>query len=120
MGLLKARGSDVRLSPVKGGRMRHGQSSLAQGVGWSGAFKRGLPSQEPERKSPIRDQGPETIPRVRGAIEREQTPGTKRARFMLERKEIRLPGRESLPDGGGGLISKDDEEEDDDDGLDII
>lgn len=106
LGLLNNKANDVHLSPVKG-RKRNG-AFTQEPMGWSGAFKRGLPS--PTRGlSPTRD----SSLRKRDS---QRSPSPKKARFILENKGIREPGRESLPGNvaGGDIFL------DDDDDLDII
>jgi minichromosome maintenance protein 10 len=94
--LLGKKAQDVSLSPVK--RKRTISNKPKEPVGWGGAFKRGLLL--PDEK-------------------RETSPSKKKARFMLEDKGIREPGRESLGGLDVGLVAAMDED-DDDDGLDII
>lgn len=98
LGLLSNKAGDVHLSPVKG-RKKAG-AFTQEPMGWNGASKRGLPS-------PARDNRRE---------KRERSPSPKKARFMLENKGIREPGRESLSNVTNNDVFLDDG----DDGLDII
>ncbi|KAF2202380.1 TTL-domain-containing protein [Delitschia confertaspora ATCC 74209] len=88
MELLGKKAGHVSLSPVKRKRTLGTtvtKSTPKEPVGWSGAFKRGLllsPKKEEKKDE-----------------KRESSPAKKRARFMLEEKGIREPGRDSL----GGL-----------------
>lgn len=50
--LVSTRAADVRLSPTRGGRPTRSRPSSGP-VGWSGAYKRGLPS--PERQTSLED-----------------------------------------------------------------
>ena len=97
LGLLSNKAGDVHLSPVKGSKKVG--AFIQEPMGWKGAFKRGLPS-------PPRDARRE---------KNDRSPSPKKARFMLENKGIREPGRESL-----GNVTNDVLLDDDDDGLDII
>lgn len=98
LGLLGRKAGDVTLSPVKRKRGTGGKGAASEPMGWSGAFKRGLLS--PKKK------------------ERESSPAKKRARFMLDKKGIREPGRDSLGGLDVGLLAAMDDDDDDD--LDII
>ena len=107
LGLLNNKAGDVHLSPIKG-RTKTG-AFRQEPMGWSGAFKRGLPSPtrglSPTRESSMKKR------------DSQRSPSPKKARFILENKGIREPGRESLPgNGAGGCLIMDD----DDDDLDII
>lgn len=95
LGLLGKKASDISLSPVKRKRSETVVKESSAPMGWSGAFKRGLLS-----------------PKKKETPEREISPVKKKARFILDKKGIREPGRESL-----GNVA---EPDDDDDGLDII
>ncbi|KAF2761329.1 hypothetical protein EJ05DRAFT_473851 [Pseudovirgaria hyperparasitica] len=95
LGLLNRKASDVSLAHAN--KRKRVLNSGSEAVGWGGAYRRGLPS--PIRKPEVR----------------QSSPVKKKARFILEEKGIRLPGRESL--GGRGNTPDDD---DDDDGLEII
>lgn len=99
LGLLGRKAGDVTLSPVKRKRGAGGKATASEPIGWSGAFKKGLPSPKKQEQ-------------------RETSPVKKRARFMLAEKGIREPGRDSLGGLDVGLLAAMDE--DDDDGLDII
>ncbi|KAI9716077.1 MAG: hypothetical protein M1828_000488 [Chrysothrix sp. TS-e1954] len=113
LGLMHSRDAAVKLSPVKGGKLR-GDMSVAQPMGWSGAYKRGLAS--PERQlSPTRGAFAGKSERPKQLADREQTPAAKRARFMIEKKGIRHPGRESLAENASRV-----HDDDDDDDLDIV
>ena len=101
MGLLGKRAEDVSLSPVK--RKRTISTKSQEPVGWGGANKRGLLLPKEEEKQTTR----------------ETSPAKKKARFMLENKGIREPGRESLGGLDVGLIAAMDND-DSDSGLDII
>lgn len=107
LGLLNNKANDVHLSPVKG-RKKAGMFTQ-EPMGWSGAFKRGLPSPtrglSPTRESSMRKR------------DSQRSPSPKKARFMVEGKGIREPGRESLP---GNVVVGGDVFLDDDDDLDII
>jgi minichromosome maintenance protein 10 len=98
LGLLSNKAGDVRLSPVKG--RKKASAFIQEPMGWKGAFKRGLPS-------PTRDARRE---------KNDKSPSPKKARFMLENKGIREPGRESFGNVTNDVVLDDD----DDDGLDII
>lgn len=106
LGLLNNKADNVHLSPVKG-RKKIGAFDQ-EPMGWGGAFKRGLPS--PTRGlSPTRDSSMKKR-------DSQRSPSPKKARFILENKGIREPGRESLPGNvaGGDIFL------DDGDDLDII
>lgn len=102
--------SSVSLGPSPGGAVTKPRTSRSDGVGWSSAFKRGLPS-------PTRGLSPNR---------KESSP--KKARFQIEGKGVRVPGRRSLPgagdcdrDGGGSSSVKAGAAPEDDDGeLDIV
>ncbi|KAF2096965.1 hypothetical protein NA57DRAFT_40983 [Rhizodiscina lignyota] len=110
MGLLNRSATDVTLSPVK--RKRGGGGTSSEPVGWGGAFKRGLllSPKKDENSTKAADAGTD-----RGSL----SPSKKRARFMLDNKGLREPGRDSLGLAGNNQ-SNDDDDDDDDDGLDII
>lgn len=103
LGLLSNGASAVRLSPTKRRAGKAAQPSNTVPMGWGGASKRGLQSAsqhvEEPAVQPVVTKGPGMSPR-------------KQARFLLSKKGIRVPGRDSLvyPKTPG----------DDDDDLDII
>ncbi|KAF2814169.1 TTL-domain-containing protein [Mytilinidion resinicola] len=105
LSLLGRKAGDVTLSPVKRKRSTGFSSTnkTSEPMGWGGAFQRGLP-----------------VPKKKEREEREVSPAKKKARFMLEKKGIREPGRDSLGGMDIGLIAAMDEDDDDDDGLEII
>lgn len=107
LGLLNKTAADVTLSPVKRKRGTGGGSS--EPVGWGGAFKRGLllSPKKPDTNSRTLDEGTES-----GTL----SPTKKRARFLLDKKGLREPGRDSLGVAGNDTNNDDD----DDDELDII
>jgi minichromosome maintenance protein 10 len=98
LGLLGKRADDVSLNAVK---RKRGPNSGSAPMGWSGAFKTGLPS-------PIKS--------ARKDPESDQPSPKKKARFMLAEKGIREPGRESL--GNIALAPSTDVDYDDD--LEIV
>ena len=108
LGLLGKSATDVTLSPVK--RKRGTGGGTSEPVGWGGAFKRGLllspkkAETQPKSAQELRDDS-------------SLSPSKKRARFLLDNKGLREPGRESL--GVVGRAQADDDDDDDDD-LDII
>ncbi|KAF2153733.1 hypothetical protein K461DRAFT_311803 [Myriangium duriaei CBS 260.36] len=113
---LVAKADQVRLSPVRG--RRRAPREMADAIGWSGAFKRGLldnqkgkvvtvsPERGQKRLGSILSSGTDTAGGGRSLSPK------KKARFALE-KGIREPGRESL----GDVVGKTDDSDDD---LDII
>jgi minichromosome maintenance protein 10 len=105
LNLLGRKAVDVTLSPVKRKRSTNFSTTVkaSEPIGWGGAFKRGLPS-----------------PKKKDREEREISPAKKKARFMLDKKGIREPGRDSLGGLDIGLIAAMDEDDDDDDGLEIL
>ncbi|KAF1983631.1 hypothetical protein K402DRAFT_465775 [Aulographum hederae CBS 113979] len=102
LGLLANKAQDVKLTAPAGSRKRgHAAMSSGTPVGWSSAFKSGLPGvKKPDLSATTGGDAEALSP-------------NKRTRFMLDMKGLREPGREST----GPLIKQ---EEDDDDGLDII
>lgn len=103
LGLLSNGADAVRLSPTKRRAGKASQPSNTVPMGWGGASKRGLQgaSREPEE---LEDQS--VFPKVP-----EMSP-RKKARFLSDKKGIRVPGRKSL------ACTK--TSDDDDDGLDIV
>lgn len=96
---LSRRAGDVTLSPVK--RKRSAAAAKMDPVGWGGAYKRGLlDTMKPSSAAHTGENSPK-----------------KRARFMLENKGIREPGRESL---GVPIARATFDVDDDDDDLDIV
>ncbi|PSK56036.1 hypothetical protein B9Z65_4914 [Elsinoe australis] len=105
LGLVR-KATDIRLSPVKG--RKRAPHEMAEAIGWSGAFKRGVYERKAEE---TRAMSPEKGQTTLDAVRRSISP-KKKARFALE-KGIREPGRESLGDAIGI-------QDDSDDDLDII
>lgn len=134
LGLLNNKAGDVRLEPAKDRKKHFGLGAVSRAggrdvMGWSGATKPGMlrepaVSKAAERlASPERGQQKLDTPAVsrpvRAGIVRERSQEgslspKKRARFNLENKGIREPGRESL---GKELLAKG---ADSDDDLDIV
>lgn len=112
LGLLRNRAGEVRLSPVKRKRGQGGGGGgFSEPMGWGGAYKRGLLS--PSKTSAgVKKMRQRTLS-FEDAAE-EALPPKKRAKFMLEGKGIREPGRDSL----GQPVAVPDNEDDDD--LEII
>lgn len=100
LGLIGGSTTKVTLSPTR--KRRGGQESRAEPMGWGGAYRRGLPGASDKQLPPSETstQKPAESPR-------------KRARFLIEDKGIRVPGRDSLA-AGVSLSAEDD------DGLDIV
>ncbi|KAF2500704.1 hypothetical protein BU16DRAFT_430613, partial [Lophium mytilinum] len=98
LSLLGRKAGDVTLSPVKRKRSTgfSNTNKTSEPMGWGGAFQRGLP-----------------VPKKKEREEREVSPAKKKARFMLEKKGIREPGRDSLGGMDIGLIAAMDEDDDD-------
>lgn len=107
LGLLGKSATDVTLSPVK--RKRGTGGGTSEPVGWGGAFKRGL------LLSPKKSEAP-TVASRDGSYYGSLSPTKKKARFFLERKGLREPGRDSLGVIGNELANDDDDEDE----LDII
>ena len=129
LGLLANKATDQHLSPAKDRKRHFGLGALssagADAMGWSGAKKPGLllPKHKPRDCSPEKGQTRLDTPAQKSSLVRDRseerslnTSPKKRARFMLEKKGLREPGRES---GGAELlkVGADDESEDD---LDIV
>jgi minichromosome maintenance protein 10 len=121
LGLLSKSAASVSLLATRHSnvakRKHGGISSLSsEPMGWGGASKRGLMLPTSPKKKAIEVSGPDTAQREK-----------KRARFMLESKGIREPGRESLTNStttvpGSGIASgkPGDDYDDDDDDLEIV
>jgi minichromosome maintenance protein 10 len=103
LGLLGKRAQDVTFATT-GTKRKRGAAGASEPVGWGGAGKRGLLLDQP-LKSTLKEPG--------------QTSPKKNARFMLDSKGIRIPGRESLGGVAAGAERLDDDDDDDDD-LEII
>ncbi|KAF1812877.1 hypothetical protein P152DRAFT_473413 [Eremomyces bilateralis CBS 781.70] len=101
LGLLGNKASEIRLSPGRGKRKR---ADGSEPMGWGGAKKSDwLDTSRPKPPSKAKpDSGPRN----------EEMSPRKRARFLLETKGIRIPGRESLGVPGTNV--------DDDDDLEIV
>ncbi|KAK5169921.1 uncharacterized protein LTR77_005899 [Saxophila tyrrhenica] len=140
LGLLANDASSARLSPAKDRRRHFGLGAIStsgkEAMGWGGARKSGLlQPKAPRIDSPEKGQTKLTPSDTNGGarrpgLVRERSDGgdgrlspKKRARFALENKGIREPGRESLgtvqPSLGAGN-GNDGDDDDDDDGLDIV
>ncbi|KAF2725081.1 hypothetical protein K431DRAFT_281558 [Polychaeton citri CBS 116435] len=152
LGLMDRKAADIRLSPAKDRKRHFGMGALppssadhqahrsSEALGWGGARKAGLlqPKDNLRPNSPERGQkrlgfGVAAIPMIehRGTVRpRSQdsnatgslSPSKKKARFMLDNKGIREPGRES---GGSELLklvpaATNHDDDDDDDDLDIV
>ena len=128
----KRASSSVRLSPVKRKRGDDDTTTVAtssKAIGWSGAFKRGLLSTSPQKKTTTtgdrNGEGKEV------EEEAEDDRARKKTRFITP-KGIKVAGRESV--GGVTILSdrgrrrhhndddlaNDNDDDDDDDGLEIV
>jgi minichromosome maintenance protein 10 len=99
LGLLGKKAEDVTFT-TSGNKRKRAPGPASEPVGWGGAYKRGLLLDQP-LKSTLKDPS--------------QTSPKKNARFILEKKGIRVPGRESL----GAAVAANIEEDSDDD-LEIV
>ncbi|KAI7504872.1 hypothetical protein KC367_g850 [Hortaea werneckii] len=163
LGLLGKQADAAHLSPAKDRRRHFGLGAAGMtnsattstagrqgtGLGWGGARKAGLLLEQQQRQqrgqsndNGINDAGrnpppPSAVRRRRSTHDEAAngSPNKKRARFMLEDKGLREPGRDSGAnelfrigrngggDGGKGRAAgnhKDDDDDDDDDGLEIV
>jgi minichromosome maintenance protein 10 len=148
LGLLNNKASETHLSPAKDRKPHFGLGAVSstgrEPMGWGGARKAGL-LQPKESKLGSPEKGQTTLdsavagskpmeklsslrpPAVRARSREGSLSPSKKARFMLEGKGIREPGRESggrelfrgLGDGGGRKTNDNNDDEDDDD-LDIV
>lgn len=147
LGLLGKKATDAHLSPSKDRKKHFGLGAIAipsanataatsihksaQPMGWGGAKKAGLLQPKEQRHvSPERGQTTLNLerhsrsnlvrPRSQHSSIRSsgsQSPTKKKARFDLENKGIKVPGRESLPSQTAKLTTVDSEDDDD---LDIV
>ncbi|KAK4620822.1 DNA replication licensing factor mcm10 [Fulvia fulva] len=137
LGLLGKKSTDVHMSPPKDRKKHFGLGAISMAnnssgsksstpMGWGGAKKAGLIQPKESRLgSPERGQTKLSIENTRPDLVRPRSqnsslrsagsssPIKKKARYLLEEKGIRTPGRDSLPGAGVGV-------EDDDDDLDIV
>ncbi|KAI7081480.1 hypothetical protein KC340_g11471 [Hortaea werneckii] len=163
LGLLGKQADTAHLSPAKDRRRHFGLGSAGMstgttsstgrqdtGLGWGGARKAGLLLEQQQQQQQQQQRGqsndnetndagrnpPPSAVRRRRSTQDETanwSPNKKRARFMLEDKGLREPGRDSGAnellrigrDGGGGGgagrdAAVDNENDDDDDGLEIV
>jgi minichromosome maintenance protein 10 len=130
LGLLANKATDQHLSPAKDRKRHFGLGALssagADAIGWSGAKKAGLllPKDKACDRIPEKGQTRLDTPAQKSSLVRERseegslnTSPKKRARFMLEKKGIREPGRES---GGVELLGGGANGEGEEDELDIV
>ena len=130
LGLLANKATDIHLSPAKDRKRHFGlgamSSSGADAMGWSGAKKFGLllpkdtsRALSPEKGQTRLDKPSQKPSLVRGRSEDGSMNNSpkKKARFMLEKKGLREPGRES---GGVELLQNGQAGESEEDELDIV
>jgi minichromosome maintenance protein 10 len=130
LGLLANKATDQHLSPAKDRKRHFGLGALssagADAIGWSGAKKAGLllPKDKARDRSPEKGQTKLDTPAQKSSLVRERSEEgslnnspKKRARFMLEKKGIREPGRES---GGVELLKVGAVDVSEEDELDIV
>lgn len=105
LGLLGKKAEDVTFAAAAGSKRKRIAGSNTAPIGWGGANKRGLllENATPSLKSTLKEPG--------------QVSPKKSARFMLDKKGIRLPGRESL---GANIASERRQNDDSDDDLEIV
>lgn len=130
LGLLGNKATEQRLSPAKDRKRHFGLGALSStgtdAMGWSGAKKAGLllPKDMPRDRSPEKgqtrlDASPQKPSLVRARSQEGSLNNSpkKKARFMLDKKGIREPGRES---GGVELLMATGGAESEEDELDIV
>ena len=105
LGLVRS-ASEVSLGPAANGKRKREVSGVSEPVGWGGASKRALLLSPKNERVDVA--ASDTKPQG------ERSP-KKRARFLLQEKGIREPGRESL-----GVVGAGGRTEDDSDDLEIV